>query len=109
MLRLDRLIAPVELAPFRRFHADVATGQECPALCAHFFYREINPFNWNNCGSDRIALVDVAPGDIGVLLTQPKAKHKGRRRNIMKHKWARACVVAALSLGLASPTAQAAA
>src|SRR5262245_54178339 len=109
MLRLDRLIAPVDSLPFAVFMRMLLLAKNAQRSARIFCIARSTSFNWNNGGSDRIALVDVAPGDIGFLLTQSNAKHKDRRRNNMKHKWARACVVAALSLGLASPTVQAAA
>jgi hypothetical protein len=58
--RLDRLIAPVGSLPFAVFQRSARI----------FLIARSTPFNWNNCGSDRIALVDVAPGDIGFLLTR---------------------------------------
>ena len=38
-----------------------AAEEECPALCMHAS-GDVTPFNWNNGGSDRIVLVDLALG-----------------------------------------------
>ena len=76
MLRLDCVIAPIDPLPFAVFMRMLLLAKNAQRSARIFF--NATPFNWNNGDSDRIAFVDLAPGNTGFLLTQSKAKRRSK-------------------------------